>query len=171
MTETCILLTVYLILLIPRHLADCVSQTSADSTAMRSVNKKFLNAWHIFCIFVLHCKTIDTRLVEQVTILNGVTAGWAVTKTNTNSDHDMLWHLHAHAQCPFSRISARAWRMPLPLHQSASEQIKVVTVHARYAFRRILDWSYLGPPQWHQEWKQYMLYGGTRSGSNMCCMV
>ena len=23
----------------------------------------------------------------------------------------------------------------------------------------------------HQEWKQYVLYGGTRSGSNMCCMV
>ena len=41
-TETCILLTV--ILLIPRCFADLVSQTSADSTAMRSVNKKFLHA-------------------------------------------------------------------------------------------------------------------------------
>ena len=43
-TETCILLTVYLILLIPRRFADRVSQTSADSTAMRSVNQKFLHA-------------------------------------------------------------------------------------------------------------------------------
>ena len=41
-TETCILLTV--ILLIPRRFADLVSQTSADSTAMRSVNKKSLHA-------------------------------------------------------------------------------------------------------------------------------
>ena len=24
---------------------------------------------------------------------------------------------------------------------------------------------------WHQEWKQYVPYGGTRSGSNMCHMV
>jgi hypothetical protein len=158
MTETFILLTVYLILLIPRCLADRFSQTSADSTAMRSVNQKFLHAWHIFRIFVLHCKTIDTRVVEQVTILNRVTAGWAVAKTNTNSDHDVLWHLHAHAQCPFSRISARAWRMPFPLRQSASEQIKAVTAHARYVLRWIRDWLYLGPPQWHQEWK-------------LCCMV
>ena len=36
-------------------------------------------------------QTIDTFLVEQVTILNGVTAGWAVT--NTNSDHDGLWRV------------------------------------------------------------------------------
>ena len=43
-TETCILLTVYLILLIPRRFADRVSQTSADSTAMRSGNQKFLHA-------------------------------------------------------------------------------------------------------------------------------
>ena len=43
-TETCILVTVYLILLIPRRFADRVSQTSADSTAMRSVNQKFLHA-------------------------------------------------------------------------------------------------------------------------------
>ena len=43
-TETCILLTV--ILLIPRRLValPTSSQTSADSTAMRSVNKKFLHA-------------------------------------------------------------------------------------------------------------------------------
>ena len=53
-TETCILVTVYLILLIRRRFADRVSQTSADSTAMRSVNQKFLHAWHIFRIFVLH---------------------------------------------------------------------------------------------------------------------
>ena len=25
--------------------------------------------------------------------------------------------------------------------------------------------------RWHQEWKQYVLYGGTRSGSSMCRMV
>ena len=89
-------------------------------------------------------KTIYTLLVEQVTISNGVTAGWAVTKTNTNSDYGVLWRLHAHAQCLFSRISARAWRMPLPLRHSASEQLKTIIAHARacarYAFRRILDW-------------------------------
>ena len=25
--------------------------------------------------------------------------------------------------------------------------------------------------RWHQEWKQYVPYGGTRSGSSMCCKV
>ena len=53
----------------------------------------------------------------------------------------------------FSRISARALRMPLPLRQSASEQIKATIAHARaarYAFRRILDWSNLGPTQRHR---------------------
>ena len=71
MTETCILLTIYLILLIPRRFADRVSQTSAIYSS--SISKKMY-----------------TLLVEQVTILNGVTAGWAVTKTNTNSDHGVL---------------------------------------------------------------------------------
>ena len=111
---------------------------------MRSVKQKFLHAWHIFCIFVLHFeKNIYTLLVEQVTISKGVIAGWAVTKTNTNSEHGVLWRLHAHAQCPFSRISARAWRMPLSLRHSASETAKsdhCACAHARYAFRRILDW-------------------------------
>ena len=98
-------------------------------------------------------KKMYTLLVEQVTISNGVTAGWALTKTNTNSDHGVLWRLHAHAQCPFSRISARAWRMPLPLRHSASEQLR--NYHCACARMRdmCLDESWtgsnLGPRQRH----------------------
>ena len=87
-TETCILLTV--ILLIPRRFADRVSQTSADSTAMRSVNKKSFTH-DIYSVYSSSIsKKMYTLLVEQVTISNGVTAGWALTKTKTNSDHGVL---------------------------------------------------------------------------------
>ena len=134
-TETCILVTVYLILLIPRRFADRVSQTSADSTAMRSVSQKFLHAWHIFRIFVLHFeKNVHTSRGTSYNIKRSDC--WLGCHQDQHKlGPCLLWrlhaHAHAHAQCPFSQISARAWRMPLPLRHSASEQLKTIIAHAR----------------------------------------
>ena len=41
--------------------------------------------------------------------------------------------------------------------------------HVNFSFIFLSPLSH--PWWWHLEWKQYVLYGGTRSGSNMCCMV